>query len=83
MTNHPDSRAAHPYPVPMNEAARRNLIAALDLDGRRDDPFFAHVVAMAQGIFDAPVAFISLIAGEDQRFLCIEGIEMDGTPRTH
>lgn len=83
MTLTPNPRDLHPYPVPTNEPARQRLMAALNLERRRDDPFFGHVVAMAQGIFDAPVAFISLISGDDQRFLRIEGIEMEGTPRTH
>ncbi|MEM7711487.1 MAG: GAF domain-containing protein, partial [Pseudomonadota bacterium] len=83
MTVSPQPRDLHPYPVPMNEPARCRLIETLDLDRRRDDPFFGHVVAMAQAIFDCPVGFISIIAGDDQRFLRIDGIEMDGTPRTH
>jgi signal transduction histidine kinase len=76
-------RHLHPYPAPMNEPARGRLLAALDLESRRDDPFFANVVEMAKGIFDAPVAFLSLISGADQRFLCVQGIDLRGTPRTH
>lgn len=59
------------------------MIDALKLEGRGEDPFFVHVVAMAKRIFGAPVAFISLMGTEEQRFLHIDGIEMAGTPRTH
>ncbi|MFO6465263.1 ATP-binding protein [Jannaschia sp. KMU-145] len=72
-----------PYPVPANECARGHVIAELDLPRRADDPFFAHVVDLARRIFDAPVAFISLISGEEQRFLRIDGMDLEGTPRTH
>lgn len=77
------ARDLHPYPVPSNDPSRQKLIAALDLERRRDDPFFARIVAMAQGLFDAPIAFLSLISGAEQRFLHIEGIDLEGTPRTH
>jgi GAF domain-containing protein len=83
MTDLLRPRDLHPYPVPGNEPARRRLIETLDLERRRDDPFFAHVVATVQTIFDAPVAFLSLISGDEQRLLCIKGIDLEQTPRTH
>lgn len=71
-----------PYPVPVNDVARGRVIDALGLTGGSQEPFFAHVVAMARALFDAPVAFISLIRDDCQTFLRIDGVELESTPRS-
>ncbi len=69
------------YPVPANEAARHRLLETLDLNARKSDPFFAHVTGLTKQIMGTPVAFLSLISGEQQAILAIDGYDLDGTPR--
>lgn len=72
----------HSYPIPSNDPARSRIADVMKLRERRDDPFFAHAIASAARIFDAPVAFISLISDETQEFLGIQGVDMTETPRS-
>jgi signal transduction histidine kinase len=81
MDDLPDAPAAHGYPIPANEPARQRVLDALRLRDRRDDPFFRHVVSLAQAIFDVPIAFVGLIDGTEQRFLCVDGLDIEGTSR--
>ncbi len=81
MSYHQD-QFTHPFPIPVNEGSREEAIAALRLHDRRGDPFLDHVVTLVQRIFDVPAAFVGLITGVDQRFLCIDGLTIDGTPRS-
>lgn len=71
------------YPVPANEPSRERLLQELDLKKRSEDPFFEEVVALASEIFNAPIAFISLISGDTQSFLRLDGAPTQETPRTH
>lgn len=72
-----------PYPVPVNDLSRSRITDAMELEKRRSDPFFTHVTDVVRGIFDTPVAFLSLLSGDHLTFLCMNGIDMTGTPRTH
>lgn len=69
------------YPIPSNDVSRTRLIDALNLTDRRGDPFFAHVTELTKHLFDAPIAFLSLIGGEQQCLLHVDGVDVDGTPR--
>lgn len=69
------------YPIPFNDVSRTRLIEALNLSERRGDPFFAHVTEMTRQLFGAPIAYLSLIGGEEQCLLHVEGADVDGTPR--
>ena len=76
-------QSAKTYPVPANELSRERLLQELDLKKRSEDPFFEEVVSLASEIFDAPIAFISLISGDTQSFLRLDGAPATETPRTH
>ncbi|EKE44220.1 GAF protein [Oceaniovalibus guishaninsula JLT2003] len=69
------------YPVPSNDAARRAVLAELDLIARRDDPFFSHVTALTRQIFGTPIAFVGLIHDEVQDFLALDGADQRQSPR--
>ena len=72
----------HSFPVPANDRARGQLIDAIEISDRGKDPFFGHAIASAKRIFDTPVAFLSLISGDIQEFLAIDGADMAETPRS-
>ena len=69
------------YPIPANDVSRTRLIEAMNLTERRGDPFFTHVTELVKQLFDAPIAFLSLIGGEEQCLLHVQGADVDGTPR--
>ena len=69
------------YPIPANDLSRTRLIEAMNLTERRGDPFFVHVTELVKQLFGAPIAFLSLIGGEEQCLLHVEGADVEGTPR--
>ncbi len=72
-----------PYPIPSNDQARARLIDELQIERRKEDPFFAHLTASARRIFDAPIAFLTLISRETQAFVRIDGADLEEVPRSH
>ncbi|WP_425040388.1 sensor histidine kinase [Primorskyibacter sp. S187A] len=72
-----------PYPVPSNETARHLTTTEMDLARFRNDGFLTHVTGLVKSILNVPVAFVAQITQDNQDFLAIEGIDLEGTPRTH
>jgi PAS domain S-box-containing protein len=58
------------------------VLAAHGLDSLEDDPELAAIVRFAAQLCDAPVALVSLVESERQRFLARQGIEDRETPRS-
>ena len=70
-----------PAPTPFDELQRTRRIARFGLrNGQRHQPL-DELVAMAAGLFHAPIALITLIDGEHQIFLAKFGLDADGTGR--
>ncbi len=70
-----------PAPTPIDELQRTRRIARFGLrNGQRHQPL-DELVAMAAGLFHAPIALITLIDGEHQIFLAKFGLDADGTGR--
>ena len=65
-----------------DEVIRARVIAAYDVDGARAGGELDDIVDFAAELCDAPVALISLVEEEYQRFLARRGIELDTTPRS-
>jgi PAS domain S-box-containing protein len=75
--------APGPQPVPASaeEAERLRVLRAYSLDSLQDDPELAQIAAFAARLCEAPVALVSLVEEERQRFLAREGIDATETPR--
>jgi signal transduction histidine kinase len=73
--------AMRPHPIPTNDPARSATVDAMALMDRRNDPFFAAVTRMVRQILGTPIAYISLVSGDRQTMLRIDGYELEGTPR--
>ena len=70
-----------PAPTPFDELQRTRRIARFGLrNGQRHQPL-DELVAMAAGLFHAPIALVTLIDGEHQIFLAKFGLDADGTGR--
>jgi PAS domain S-box-containing protein len=68
-------------PASAEEAERLRVLRAYSLDSLQDDPELAQIAAFAAKLCDAPVALVSLVEEERQRFLAREGIDATETPR--
>lgn len=86
MTKLPDSAVPFPaetrVPVPCGEDARAQIIAAYGVDGLLDDGDLAGIAAFAARLCETPIALVSLVEKERQRFLARNGIDAAETPRT-
>jgi PAS domain S-box-containing protein len=71
-----------PAPVPCSEDERATVLAAYGLDGLEDDPELASVASFAAKLCDAPIAVLSMVEGERQRFLARVGLDSRETPRS-
>ena len=75
MTKLPDSTApifADARPVaPCGEDARAQVIAAYGVDGPLDDGDLSAIAAFAARLCDTPIALVSLVEEERQRFLAV------------
>jgi len=70
-----------PAPLPLNEAER---LASLEASGLLDavgDPVLADLVELAASIVGVPVALVSMIGKDHQRFIAELGLGCSGTPR--
>ncbi len=76
----PDNAA--PAPAFCGEAERAKVIAAHGLDTLVDDPELTELTRFAARLCAAPVALVTLVDSERQRFLARTGVEVDGTPRS-
>ena len=70
-------------PIPHNEEAR---IAALESSGVLDtgpEERFDRYTRLAQRMFDVPIAIISLVGRDEQRFKSVVGLDATGSDRDH
>ena len=77
--------APMPQPSPdfmSDEPARLHIIEDYDPDALEDDPELSAIVKFAAKLCDVPVAQVTLVEEERQRFLAREGIEERETPRS-
>ncbi len=65
-----------------DSATRARVIASYDVDGARAGGELDDIVDFAAELCGAPVALVSLVEEEYQRFLARRGIELDATPRS-
>ncbi|WP_158284744.1 sensor domain-containing phosphodiesterase [Oricola cellulosilytica] len=69
------------YPLPFNEQARLNALRELRIFRSERTPEFNAIVELAAGVFDCPVALISLVGEDEQWFKAKCGLAADGTSR--
>ncbi len=72
---------APPAPALCDEESRASVLAAYGLDALEDDPELAQITGFAAKLCEAPVALVSLVEEERQRFLARTGLEERETPR--
>lgn len=63
------------------EEARASIMAQYGLDSLEDDGELQQIVGFAARLCDAPIALVSLVEKERQRFLAREGLSEKETPR--
>lgn len=71
-----------PAPAFCGEAERAKVIAAHGFDSLQDDPELTEITRFAAALCDAPVALVTLVEAQRQRFLGRTGVDVDGTPRS-
>ena len=67
--------------VPLNEAARLAALAAFDMPDADLEADLAPLVELAAAVTGAPVAFLSFIDGDTQRFKVIRGARLSSLSR--
>ncbi|WP_260483618.1 PAS domain-containing protein [Sphingomicrobium flavum] len=67
---------------PANDAARVAVLQRYDLESLEDDPDLNGIRSFAAKLFDAPIALVSLVGADHQRFLSRQGIGQSSTPRS-
>ncbi len=77
----PWPRGKPPEPSFCGEEARAFVLAAYGLDALEDDAELAQITRFAALLCDAPVAMVSLVEAERQRFLTRVGLDERETPR--
>ncbi|MGB3754732.1 MAG: PAS domain-containing protein [Parerythrobacter sp.] len=77
----PWPRGEPPAPAQCGEETRASVLASYGLDALEDDPELSRITQFAAQLCDTPVALISLVEAERQRFLTKVGIEERETPR--
>ncbi len=63
------------------EDERLSVLASYGLDALEDDPELARITAFAAQLCAAPIALVSIVEKERQRFLARVGLEVTETPR--
>ena len=71
-----------PTSVGFDEAERARVISAYDVAGARAKGQLDDIVAFAAELCGAPIALLSLVEEEYQRFLSRSGTDLDQTPRS-
>ena len=79
---HPDPWPLEPQPSPATEEERARALAAYGLEGLDDDPELTAIVQFTARLCEAPMALVSLVENERQRFLARLGTEERETPRS-
>lgn len=70
-----------PDPSLCGEKARASILAAYGLDALEDDPELSEITDYAAELCGTPVALVTLVEEERQRFLVRAGLEERETPR--
>ncbi|RIV75755.1 sensor histidine kinase [Pelagerythrobacter aerophilus] len=73
---------AAPAPAFCGDGQRAKVLAAHGFNSLRDDPELAEIARFAAQLCDAPVALVTLVEAERQRFLARTGVDIDETPRS-
>lgn len=86
MTQHqPASGSPAPVPVPArppcSEEERAVVLAAYGLDSLQEDPELASLTQFAARMCEVPIALVSMVESERQRFLAGTGLDARETPR--
>lgn len=79
----PELRPARPVPAPdfSGEAERVRVLRDYAIDSLQDDAELSSIARFAAKLCDAPIALVSLVEEERQRFLASEGLAATETPR--
>ena len=80
----PELRPAGPQPAPLlaDEQKRLRVLRDYALDSLQDDPELQSIARFTAKLCEAPLALVSLVEEERQRFLASEGLESKETPRS-
>jgi len=81
-TPHHDPWPVGPQPLAASEEERARALAAYDFEGLDDDPELTAIVQFASRLCEAPMALVSLVEKERQRFLARKGLDERETPRS-
>ncbi|MEE4538333.1 MAG: PAS domain-containing protein [Erythrobacter sp.] len=65
-----------------SDERRLSVLARFDADALDGDPELAQITRFAAKLCDTPIAAVSMVEEERQRFLASEGLEADETPRS-
>ncbi|MXP26303.1 PAS domain-containing protein [Altererythrobacter indicus] len=71
-----------PTPNVVSTEQRNRALQAYGLDALEDDPELAKIVNFASKLCDVPIALVSLVEEERQRFLARKGLNARETPRS-
>ena len=69
------------YPLPLNENQRLRELERYALDMDNDYPHLNQVLELCIDVLGMPMGLISVVAENDQRFVCRHGLDTLGTPR--
>ncbi len=76
------SPVAYPdYPLPLNESQRLRELERYALDSGIDYPHLNQVLELCIDVLGLPMGLITVVAENDQRFVCRHGFETLGTSR--
>jgi PAS domain S-box-containing protein len=80
----PELRPAGPVPAPASpdEEERLRVLRDYALDSLDNDPELAAIARFTARLCEAPIALVSLVEEERQRFLAAEGLDAKETPRS-
>ena len=79
----PAGRTAVPRPIPRTRTSALRVLRDYALDSLDDDPELAAIARFTAKLCEAPVALVSLVEEERQRFLAHEGLDGEGNPARH
>ena len=69
------------YPIPPNEEERLKEILGYDFPDGPAEASLNQTCLLAQSLFGVPIALVTLVGRNEQKFLAKCGVDVDGTPR--
>ncbi len=69
------------YPIPLNEEERLQEILGYDCPDGPAEASLNQICLLAQSLFKVPVALVTLVGRDEQKFLAKCGVSADGTSR--